>query len=32
VVVVSHQNPPQPWFFSFSLVLCESLWLWLMVG
>ena len=32
VVVVCHQNQPHPWLFPFALVLCESLWLWLMVG
>ena len=32
VFVVNDNNPPQPRFFSFTLFLCEFLYLWLMVG
>ena len=32
VVVVNHNNQPQVLFFSFILVLCEFLCLWLIVG
>ena len=32
VVMVNHQKQPQLWYFPFTLGVCKSLWLWLMVG